>query len=62
MKDNYIKILELLPTSMFSQIRNVLTVKDAIIVSLKLGYVDGKFCLTESIAQFLRLKEEEMEG
>ena len=39
---------------------NVLTVKEATIISLKLGYVDGKCFSTQSIANFLGIEEEEI--
>ena len=39
---------------------NVLSVKEAIIISLKLGYVDEKYFSTEAIAQFLGIEEEEV--
>ena len=39
---------------------NLLTPKEAIIISLKLGYVDGKYFSTEAIAKFLEIEEEEV--
>ena len=39
---------------------NVLSVKEAIIISLKLGYVDEKYFSTEAISQFLGIEEEEV--
>ena len=39
---------------------SVLTAKESIIISLKLGYVDGKYFSTESIAQFLEIEELEV--
>ena len=59
-RDNCINILELLRTPTFSQMLNTLTVKEAIIISLKLGYIDGKFFSTESIAKFLEISEDEV--
>lgn len=59
-KDGCIKILELLRTPTFTQMMNVLTVKESIIILLKLGYVDGKYFSTESIAQFLGIEETEV--
>ena len=53
-------MLELLRTPTFSQMMNVLTVKEAIIISLKLGYVDGKYFSTSSIAKFLGIEETEV--
>lgn len=59
-KDDCIKMLELLRTPTFSQMMSVLTAKESIIISLKLGYVDGKYFSTESIAQFLGIEQEEV--
>ncbi|MGN1358091.1 MAG: RNA polymerase sigma factor RpoD/SigA [Bacilli bacterium] len=59
-KDNCLKILELLRTPTFSQMMNHLTIKEAMIISLKLGYIDGKYFSTESIAKFLEISEEEV--
>ena len=39
---------------------SVLSFKEAIIISLKLGYVDEKYFSTESIASFLQIEEEEV--
>lgn len=54
------KILELLRTPTFMQMMSALTVKEAVIISLRLGYVDGKYFSTESIANFLGIDEEEV--
>ena len=54
------KILELLRTPTFMQMMSALTVKEAVIISLRLGYVDGKYFSTESIANFLGIEEEEV--
>ena len=59
-KEDYIKILELLRTPSFGQLMSVLSPKEAIIISLKLGYVDGKYFSTESIASFLEIEELEV--
>lgn len=59
-KTDCIKMLELLRTPSFEQMISVLTVKESIIISLKLGYVDGKYFSTESIAQFLEIEEKEV--
>ena len=37
-----------------------LSAKDAVIISLKLGYVDGKYFSTEDIANFLQISNEEV--
>lgn len=54
------KILELLRTPTFMQMMSALTVKESVIISLRLGYVDGKYFSTESIANFLGIEEEEV--
>ena len=38
----------------------VLSVKEAIIIALKLGYVDDKYFSTEAIANFLQIDESEV--
>lgn len=53
-------LLELLKTPTFNQMMSKLEVKEAVIISLRLGYVDGKFFSTESIAKFLDIDEEEV--
>ena len=59
-KEECIKILEILRTPTFSQMLENVSVKEAIIISLKLGYVDGKFFSTEAIATFLGIDEAEV--
>lgn len=59
-KEECEKVLCLLRTSSFNQMLNVLSVKDAVIVSLSLGYIDGKYFSTDSIAEFLGMEESEV--
>ena len=59
-KDDCVKVLKLLRTPTFTEMMNVLSVKEAIIISLKLGYVDEKYFSTAAIAQFLDIEEEEV--
>ena len=59
-KDDCLKMLELLRTPTFTEMMSILTAKESIIISLKLGYVDGKYFSTESIAQFLGIEETEV--
>lgn len=59
-KDDCTKMLEWLRTPTFTQMMSVLTVKESIIIALKLGYVDGKYFSTESISQFLGIDETEV--
>ena len=55
--DNNLDILKL---PIFSQTINELSAKKFVIVSLKLGYVDGKRFSSEEIAQFLGIEKEEV--
>lgn len=59
-KDDCMKMLELLRTPTFTEMMSILTAKESIIISLKLGYVDGNCFSTESIAQFLGIEEKEV--
>ena len=59
-KDDCLKILELLRTPSFNQMMSVLSVKESVIISLKLGYIDGKYFSTDSIAQFLGIEPQEV--
>lgn len=53
-------MLELLRTPTFTQMMSMLTTKESVIISLRLGYVDGKYFSTESIANFLGIDETEV--
>lgn len=57
-KQDYQKILDFLKMPTFQQMVDTLSAKEAIIVSLKLGYVDGKYFSTEAIANFLGIEKE----
>ena len=59
-KDDCLKILELLRTPTFNQMMSVLSVKESVIISLKLGYIDGKYFSTDSIAEFLGIEPQEI--
>ena len=59
-KEDCEKVLELLRTPTFNQMMSVLTVKESVIISLKLGYIDGKYFSTDSIAQFLGIGAQEV--
>lgn len=52
-KHDIFKILELLKTASFEDMLKVLSVKESVIISLRLGYIDGKYFTCESIANFL---------
>lgn len=59
-REDCLKFLELLRTPTFSQMISLLSVKEAVIISLKLGYIDGKYFSTEDIAEFLSIKPDEV--
>ena len=59
-KDDYIRILELLKTPTFYELMTKLPIKKAIIIALRLVYVDNKYFSTESIAEFLGIEPEEV--
>ncbi len=59
-KEDCIKILEMLRVPSFGQMLGTLTPKEAIIISLRLGYVDGKYFSPESISEFLGIELEEV--
>ena len=59
-KEDCLKMLELLRTPTFMQMMGPLTAKEAVIISLILGYIDGKYFSTESIANFLGIEEKEV--
>lgn len=59
-KQDYQKILDFLKMPTFQQMVDTLSAKEAIIVSLKLGYVDGKYFSTEAIVNFLGIEKEEV--
>ena len=59
-KEECIKILELLKTPTFNQMLEKLSIKEAIIISLRLGYLDNKYFSAESIANFLEIDIEEV--
>ncbi len=59
-KENYIKTLQLMKTSNFKDTLEELSPKEAVIIILKLGYIDEKYFSTESIAKFLGVEPEEV--
>ena len=59
-KSDYTRILELLRTPTFTQMMSTLSVKDAVIISLKLGYIDDKYFSTEAISNFLGISTDEV--
>ena len=59
-KEDYIKILELLGTPDFTKMMGMYSSKEAMIVSLKLGYIDGKCFSTSAISEFLGIEAQEV--
>ena len=59
-KEEYIKILEFLKQPTFKELIANLDPKTAIIVSLRLGYIDNKCFSSQSIAKFLDIDESEV--
>lgn len=59
-KDDYLKILEILRTPSFIEMINMYSPKETVIVSLKLGYINGKTFSTEEVAEFLDIEEQEV--
>lgn len=59
-KEEYIKILQLIKTPTFKDLMTTLDTKSAIIIALRLGYIDNKYFSTKSIANFLGIEEFEV--
>ena len=58
--EDYKQILSLLKTPSFNQLMSTLGVKEAVIISLRLGYIDDKYFTTQAIANFLQIEEKEV--
>lgn len=58
--EDAVKILEVLNMPTFNHMYQILGTKDAVIISLALGKVDGKFFEASKIAAFLDITEEEV--
>ena len=56
----YIKMLDLLKTPSFTQLMQVLTMKEIVIIALKLGYIDDKYFSNDTIAEFLGIDQQEV--
>lgn len=59
-KDDVVNSLEIFKTPMFKEMMKNLNPKDYIIISLKLGYVDGKYFSNDAIAEFLGMEKSEV--
>lgn len=56
-RDDFIKMLEVFKGINFDEMLKVLSVKDAVIISLMFGYVEGKYFSSKMIASFLEIDE-----
>ncbi len=59
-KEDCTKLLELLKTPTLTQMLSTLSIKEVVIIALKLGYIDGKYFKTEEIAEFLQIEKSEV--
>lgn len=59
-KEECTRILELIKTPTFTELMTQLNPKSGIIIALRLGYVDGKYFTSESIASFLGIEVKEV--
>ena len=59
-KSDYIGMLELLKTPIFNKMKDVLTIKETVIISLKFGYIDEKYFSDKAIAEFLGIEQNEV--
>lgn len=55
-----LQMLKILKTSTFTEMMSKLSVKEAVIISLRLGYIDNKYFSTDAIAQFLDIDKLEV--
>ena len=59
-KEDYLKILEMLRMPNFTKMIDMHSLKEATIISLALGHVDGKCFSIQAIAKFLGIEEQEV--
>lgn len=59
-KEEYINILEIFNSKEFIQLIKEKSLKENMILSLKLGYIDGKYFSTEAIASFLDMEKQDV--
>ena len=57
LKEDYLEALSFLQSANFSKILCDFSIEEAIIICLKLGYIDGKYFDTNAIAKFLKIDE-----
>lgn len=59
-KESFGEILEIFKTARFSALMSFLSVKEAVVISLKMGYVGDKYFSTKTISDILGVSEEEI--
>lgn len=59
-EEEYIKILEIFNNREFIEMTKSKPMLDCVILSLKFGYIDGKYFSTSAIANFLGMTEKEV--
>lgn len=59
-KYDYINMIKLFKTSNFKQMISNLWSKESIIISLRMGYIDGKYFSVDAIAEFLDIERDEV--
>ena len=59
-KEEYVSILEIFNRPEFIEMAKTKSIKECIIISLKLGYLDNKYFSTEAIANFLGMEKTEV--
>ena len=59
-KGDYIEMLKLSETPIFSKMKDILTIKEMVIISLKFGYINEKCFSDKAIAEFLGIQQSEV--
>ncbi len=59
-KEEYAQILEILKTPTFQEMMSMLSIKEATIILLRLGFMDNKYFSVSAIANFLKIEEQEV--
>ena len=59
-KEDYLKMLELLKKPTFTKMMSSYSLKEAMIISLKFGYIYDKCFSTLAIAEFLKIEQQEV--
>ncbi len=59
-KEDCLKLIDLVKAPSFAQLMKILSVKEAVVIALRLGYIDGRCFSTKSISAFLNIEPEEV--